>query len=59
MSLVIPDEFLQTGHISEADPTAVFDEITNVGDTDASARIVSTLSLIKPQSATDRRLSTY
>jgi predicted nucleic acid-binding protein len=35
-------------------PTAVFNEITHVGNTDASARGVPTLSWIKTQSATDR-----
>jgi hypothetical protein len=35
-------------------PTTVFNEITNVGNTDASARVVPTLSWIKTQSATDR-----
>lgn len=35
-------------------PTAVFNEITNVGNTDASARVVPTLNWIKTQSATDR-----
>ena len=35
-------------------PTTVFNEITNVGNTDASARVVPTLSWIKIQSATDR-----
>lgn len=35
-------------------PTAVFNEITNVGNTDASARVVPTLSWIKTQSATDQ-----
>ncbi|NJL40519.1 MAG: DUF3368 domain-containing protein [Leptolyngbyaceae cyanobacterium SM1_4_3] len=37
-------------------PTTVFNEITNVGNTDASARIVPTLSWIKTQSATDQEL---
>jgi predicted nucleic acid-binding protein len=35
-------------------PTAVFNEITHVGNTDASARVVPTLSWIKTQSATDQ-----
>lgn len=35
-------------------PTTVFNEITNVGNTDVSARIVPTLSWIKAQSAADR-----
>jgi predicted nucleic acid-binding protein len=35
-------------------PTTVFNEITNVGNTDASARVVPTLSWIKTQSATDQ-----
>ncbi|MGL5080901.1 MAG: DUF3368 domain-containing protein [Microcoleaceae cyanobacterium] len=35
-------------------PTKVFNEITNVGNTDASARVVPTLSWVKTQSATDR-----
>ncbi len=35
-------------------PTTVFNEITNVGNTDASARVVPTLSWIKRQSATDQ-----
>lgn len=35
-------------------PRTVFNEITNVGNTDASARVVSTLSWIKTQSATDQ-----
>jgi hypothetical protein len=35
-------------------PTTVFNEITNVGNTDASARVVPTLSWMKTQSATDR-----
>lgn len=42
-------------------PTAVFNEITNVGNTDISARVVPELSWIKTQSAADlalvRRLS--
>ncbi|MEQ9000898.1 MAG: DUF3368 domain-containing protein [Coleofasciculus sp. B1-GNL1-01] len=37
-------------------PTAVFNEITNVGNTDASASIVPTLSWVKTQSATDQAL---
>lgn len=37
-------------------PTTVFNEITNVGNTDASARVVPTLSWIKTQSATDQEL---
>ncbi|NEP14963.1 MAG: DUF3368 domain-containing protein [Symploca sp. SIO2C1] len=37
-------------------PTAVFNEITNVGNTDASATIVPTLSWIQTKSATDRAL---
>ncbi len=37
-------------------PTAVFNEITNVGNTDASATIVPTLSWIQTQFATDRTL---
>ncbi|NES19759.1 MAG: DUF3368 domain-containing protein [Symploca sp. SIO3E6] len=37
-------------------PTAVFNEITNVGNTDASATIVPTLSWIQTQSATDQAL---
>lgn len=35
-------------------PTAVFNEITNVGNTDASASIVPTLTWVKTQSATDQ-----
>jgi uncharacterized protein len=35
-------------------PTAVFNEITHVGNTDASARAVPTLSWIKTQPATDQ-----
>lgn len=35
-------------------PTTVFNEITNVGNTDASARVVPTLSWIRTQSATDQ-----
>jgi len=35
-------------------PTTVFNEITNVGNTDASARVVPTLSWIKIQSATEQ-----
>ncbi len=35
-------------------PTTVFNEITDVGNTDASAGVVPTLSWIKTQSATDR-----
>jgi predicted nucleic acid-binding protein len=35
-------------------PTAVFNEITNVGNTDASASIVPTLNWVKTQSATDQ-----
>lgn len=35
-------------------PTIVYNEITHVGNTDASARVVPTLSWIKTQSATDR-----
>ncbi|MGF1576475.1 MAG: hypothetical protein ACFCU9_11160 [Cyanophyceae cyanobacterium] len=35
-------------------PTAVFNEITHVGNTDDSARVVSTLGWIKMQSATDQ-----
>ncbi|MCU0565769.1 MAG: DUF3368 domain-containing protein [Oculatellaceae cyanobacterium Prado106] len=35
-------------------PTSVFNEITHVGNTDASARVVPTLSWIKTQSATDQ-----
>jgi uncharacterized protein len=35
-------------------PTAVFNEITHVGNTDASARVVPTLSWIKTQSVADR-----
>lgn len=35
-------------------PTKVFNEITNIGNTDASARVVPTLSWIKKQSATDQ-----
>jgi len=35
-------------------PTTVFNEITNVGNTDTSARVVPTLSWIKTQSATDQ-----
>jgi uncharacterized protein len=34
-------------------PTAVFNEITHVGNTDASARAVPTLSWIKTQPAID------
>ncbi|MFQ3618759.1 MAG: DUF3368 domain-containing protein [Cyanobacteriota bacterium] len=37
-------------------PTTVFNEITNVSNTDASARVVPTLSWIKTQSATDQEL---
>ncbi len=37
-------------------PTTVFQEITNVGNTDVSATVVSTLNWIKTQSATDRTL---
>ena len=37
-------------------PTTVFQEITNVGNTDVSATIVPTLNWIKIQSATDRAL---
>ncbi|GAB4383826.1 MAG: DUF3368 domain-containing protein [Elainellaceae cyanobacterium] len=37
-------------------PTTVFNEITNVGNTDASAMVVPTLSWIKTQSATDQEL---
>ena len=35
-------------------PKAVFNEITNVGNTDASANIVPTLNWVKTQSATDQ-----
>ncbi|MGQ9873225.1 DUF3368 domain-containing protein [Leptodesmis sp.] len=35
-------------------PTTVFNEITNVVNTDASARVVPTLSWIKTRSATDQ-----
>lgn len=35
-------------------PTTVFNEITNVANTDASARVVPTLSWIRTQSATDQ-----
>jgi len=35
-------------------PTTVLNEITHVGNTDASARVVPTLSWIKTQSATDQ-----
>lgn len=35
-------------------PMAVFNEITNVGNTDASARVVPTLSWIKTQSVTNQ-----
>ncbi|NJO75752.1 MAG: DUF3368 domain-containing protein [Leptolyngbyaceae cyanobacterium RM1_406_9] len=35
-------------------PTMVFNEITNIGNTGASARVVPTLSWIKTQSATDQ-----
>ncbi|MEQ8974133.1 MAG: DUF3368 domain-containing protein [Coleofasciculus sp. C1-SOL-03] len=35
-------------------PTTVFNEITNVGNTDASASIVPTLTWVKTQSATDQ-----
>ncbi len=37
-------------------PTTVFNEITNVGNTDFSARVVPKLSWIKTQSAADRAL---
>ncbi len=37
-------------------PTTVFNEITNVGNTDVSARVVPELSWIKTQSAADRAL---
>jgi predicted nucleic acid-binding protein len=37
-------------------PTTVFQEITNVGNTDVSAKVVPTLDWIKIQSATDRTL---
>ncbi|XFA72610.1 DUF3368 domain-containing protein [Thermosynechococcaceae cyanobacterium Okahandja] len=37
-------------------PTTVFSEITNVGNTDASARVVPTLGWIKIQSATNQEL---
>lgn len=37
-------------------PAAVFNEITHVGNTDASARVVPTLSWIKTESATDQVL---
>lgn len=37
-------------------PIAVYDEITNVGNTDASAGVVPTLSWIKTQFAADRKL---
>ncbi len=37
-------------------PTTVFQEITNVGNSDVSATVVSTLNWIKTQSATDRTL---
>ena len=35
-------------------PTAVFNEITHVGNTDVSARVVPTLSWMKTQSATNQ-----
>lgn len=35
-------------------PAAVYNEITNVGNTDASARVVPTLSWVKTQTATDQ-----
>jgi hypothetical protein len=35
-------------------PTTVFQEITHVGNTDASSKVVPTLSWIKTRSATDR-----
>lgn len=35
-------------------PTTVFNEITDVGNTDVSAKVVPTLSWIKTRSATDR-----
>ncbi|MDJ0898686.1 MAG: DUF3368 domain-containing protein [Xenococcus sp. MO_188.B8] len=37
-------------------PTTVFNEITNVGNTDVSARVVPELSWIKTQSAADQAL---
>ncbi|MGL6343584.1 MAG: DUF3368 domain-containing protein [Waterburya sp.] len=37
-------------------PTTVFQEITNIGNTDVSAVVVPTLNWIKIQSATDRNL---
>lgn len=37
-------------------PTTVYDEITHVGNTDVSAKVVPTLSWIKTQSATDQDL---
>ena len=37
-------------------PTTVYDEITHIGNTDASARVVPTLSWIKTRSAADRKL---
>ena len=37
-------------------PTTVYDEIIHVGNTDASAKVVPTLSWIKTQSATDQEL---
>jgi predicted nucleic acid-binding protein len=37
-------------------PTTVYNEITHIGNTDASARTVPTLSWIKTQSATDQAL---
>ncbi|WP_460192961.1 DUF3368 domain-containing protein [Thermosynechococcus sp. FA-CM-4201] len=36
-------------------PTTVFKEITNVGNTDASAKVVPTLSWIRTQSATNQQ----
>lgn len=36
--------------------TTVFNEVTNVGNTDAIARVIPTLSWIKTQSATDQEL---
>lgn len=37
-------------------PTTVFNEITNVGNTDASAKVVPTLSWIKTQSVTESKI---
>ena len=37
-------------------PTTVYDEITHVGNTDVSAKVVPTLCWIKTQSATDQDL---